>query len=134
MEKIAQRFVLAPLQDALQLLHRAREGPFHAYLSDRVPLLFAMALLMTLTSAGCAAGVLLFLGSTRSVLDLLVFLLVPFVLVCSFVVQAVLVLSWLENRALAQALHHKARLPRLPWLYAALFLVLPLIMLVQVVA
>jgi hypothetical protein len=134
MGKIAQRFMLAPLQDAMQLAHRAQRGPFYGYLSDRIPLLIAVALLMTLTSIGCAAGALLFLGGTRTVLDLLVFLLVPLVLVGSFVVQAVLFLSWLENRALARALHHKARLPRLPWLYTALFLVLPLIMLVQVVA
>ena len=134
MEKIAQRIVFTPLQDALQLARRAQAGPFYGYLSDRIPLLIAVALLMSLTSIGCAAGALLFLGNTRSVLDLLVFLLVPFILAGSFVVQAVLFLSWLENRALAQALHHKARLPRLPWLYAALFLVLPLIMLVQVVA
>ena len=68
----------------------------------------------------------------------------------SFFVQAYVFAFWLENRALAQALHHKpaaagpiaarlrkagidlGALPPVPWVLAALFLFLPLAMLVIV--
>jgi hypothetical protein len=134
MGKIAQRILLAPLQEGMRLAQRAQEGPLHAYLRERVALVVPAGLLMAVTSIACAAATVLFLGGTRSLLVLLAMLLVPFVLVGSFLVQTFIFFSWLENRALAQALHRKAQLPRVPWLYAALFLVLPLIMLVQVVA
>ena len=82
-------------------------------------------------------------------LVLLAILLAPFVLIGSFFVQMYVFGAWLENRALAQALHHSPRrsgplaarlrkagidmgtLPPVPWALAALFLFLPLAMLTE---
>ena len=133
MGNIAQRLVVGPLQDATRLMQTGQEGPFHIYLRNRRALLVPIGLLMAVTSIACAAGTVLFLGGTRSALVLLAILLVPFVLLGSFFVQAFVFVGWLENRALAQTLHRKAALPPVPWLYAALFLILPLVMLVHVV-
>jgi hypothetical protein len=66
-------------------------------------------------------------------------LLAPFVLVGSLFVQAFVFFSWLESRALAQALGRRSKkpfdfgqLPRVPWALAVLLLVLPLLILAAV--
>jgi hypothetical protein len=144
--------LLEPLDDGLNLMRRFQEAQgFRSYVMQRRGLLLPVGLLMVLTSIGCAAATVLFLGGTRPVLVLLAILLVPFVLVGSFFVQAYMFASWLENRALAKALHHSPRasgpiaarlrragidmgaMPPVPWVLAALFLVLPLAMLLSVV-
>jgi len=144
--------LLDPLDDGLNLVRRFREGQgFRSYVMQRRGLLAPFGLLMALTSIGCAAATVLYLGGTRPALVLLAILLVPFVLVGSFFVQAYVFASWLEGRALAKALHRTppragpitARLrkagidlgamPPVPWVLAAVFLVLPLAMLFSVV-
>lgn len=150
-EKIAQYVFLGVLKEALNLAHRFQEGQgFQAYVLRRIWLVVPIGLLMILTSIGCAAATVLYLGGTRPLLVLLAILLVPFVLVGSLFVQAYVFFSWLESRALAQALHRSARprgpvarwlmqklgvdmgaLPPVPWVLAAIFLLLPLAMLVM---
>jgi len=66
--------------------------------------------------------------------------LAPFVLVGSFFVEAFVFFSWLEGRALTQALGRRSKrdldfgqMPQnVPWVLAALFLVLPLLILASV--
>jgi hypothetical protein len=136
--QIAQSFLLDPLNDGMSLVRRYQEGQgFRGYVKERMALLVPVGLLMAVTSIGLAAGTVLFLGGTRSALVLLAILLVPFVLAGSFFVQAYMFASWLENRALAKALHHSPRdigaMPPVPWVLAAIFLVVPLAMLFSVV-
>jgi hypothetical protein len=150
--QIAQSLLLDPLNEGMNLVRRYQEGQgFKSYVQERIKLLVPIGLLMAVTSVACAAATVLYLGGTRSVLVLLAMLLVPFVLIGSAFVQAYVFVSWLENRALAKALHRgppaagpiAARLrkagidmgamPPVPWVLAAIFLVLPLIMLASVV-
>jgi hypothetical protein len=149
--RIAQYLLFGVIQDAMDLVRRFQEGQgFRGYVRERTALLVPIGLLVLLTSIGCAAATVLYLGGTRSLLVLLALLLVPFVLVGSLFVQAYVFASWLEGRALAKALHRRpppgaiaARLrkagidmgsmPSVPWALAALFLVLPLAMLASVV-
>ena len=150
--KVVQYLLLGVVEDALNLVQRYQEGQgFQGYVLERMRLIVPVGLLMGITSIGCAAATVLFLGGTRPALVLLSILLVPFVLLGSFFVQAYVFAFWLENRALAEALHHSpaaagpmaARLrkaginvpsmPPVPWALAALFLILPLGMLLVVV-
>lgn len=145
--QIAQSLLLDPLNEGLNLFRRFQEAQgFRSYVMERRPLLAPIALLMILTSLACAAATVMYLGGTRSVLVLLAMLLVPFILIGSLFVQAYVFASWLEGRALAKALHRRssptgpisARLhklgidmgsmPPVPWVLAAIFLVLPMVM------
>jgi hypothetical protein len=146
-----EQHLLGAVNDALDLVRRFQElEGFRAYLLGRLPLIVPIGLLIVVTSIACAAATVLYLGGTRSFLVLLAMLLVPFVLAGSLFVQAYTFFSWLESRALAQALHRKAprgpmaawmirklgvdmgSLPSVPWVLAAIFLLLPLAMLVMV--
>lgn len=150
--KVAQYLLLGVVEDALNLVQRYQEGQgFQGYVLERMRLVVPVGLLILVTSIGCAAATVLYIGGTRPTLVLLAILLVPFVLLGSFFVQAYVFAFWLENRALARDLHHRpaaagpmaARLrkaginvgsiPPVPWALAALFLVLPLGMLTVVV-
>ncbi|MGH8725373.1 MAG: hypothetical protein ACREU1_10995, partial [Burkholderiales bacterium] len=91
----------------------------------------------------------IFIGGARPVLVLFGILLMPFVLIGSLFVQSYVFASWLEGRAWAKALPHRAapaqnrlslwlksRLradigsaPPVPWALAAVFVLLPLVML-----
>lgn len=149
--QIAQSLFLNPLNDGMGLVRRYQDGQgLRTYVKDRMALLAPVGLLMVFTSLAFAAGTVLYLGGTRSVLVLFALLLVPLVLAGSFVVQAYVFGTWLESRALAKALHRRpkrvgplaARLlrygmdmgtvPPVPWVLALLFVALPLLMLFQV--
>ncbi len=123
-----------PLKEGSNLVHRLQESAvFRAYVTRRLGLIVPAGLLMAVTSLACAASTVMFLGGTRPMLVLLAMLLVPFVLVGSFFVQAYSFLSWLESRALAKTYtRHTAGLPQVPWVLAVLFFFLPLAMLVVV--
>lgn len=148
----AQTLLLDPVNEALELVRRFDSGGgFRGYVMQRLGLVVPVGLLIVVTSLACAAATVLFLGGTRSVLVLFAMLLVPFVLAGSLFVQAYVFAYWLEGRAIARALPRKqppsgalakalrkARIdmgpmPHVPWLLAALFLVLPLLMLIAVV-
>jgi hypothetical protein len=147
----AAQHLLGVLKEGLNLLHRFQEGEvFRGYVLGRLWLVAPIGLLMLLTSLGCAAATVLFIGGTRPLLVLLAILLVPFVLAGSFFVQAYVFLSWLESRALARRTHRTApapgslaarlrklgvemgSFPPVPWTLAAIFLLAPLAMLVMV--
>lgn len=149
---IAQSLLLDPLNEGLNLLRRFQEAHgLRSYVMERQLLLLPIGLLMALTSIACAAATVLYLGGTRSALVLLAILLVPFILAGSLFIQAYVFFSWLEGRALAKALHRSPRpagpiatrlrkagidmgsMPPVPWALAAVFLYLPLAMLVLVV-
>jgi hypothetical protein len=150
MDRVAQHLA-GVLKEALNLAHRFQEGEvFRSYVLRRMWLLVPVGLLMLLTSIGCAAATVLFIGGTRPLLVLLALLLVPFVLAGSFFVQAYVFLSWLEGRALARTMHRSApapgsiaarlrkldvdmgSFPPVPWTLAAIFLLAPMAMLVMV--
>jgi hypothetical protein len=143
---------LATLQDAANLYNRYQAGAaFRVYVKDRSNLVVPMAALIVLTAVACTAGAVVCLAGARAFLMLFVLLLAPFVLIGSLFVQAYVFLGWLENRALAKGLKHAleregpvkrwlrknlhaemGKFPPVPWVFAALFLFLPLLMTAQV--
>lgn len=140
-----------PLKDAMNLAQRFQQGElFRKYVVERMWLVVPAAALMLATSLALAFGIVVYVGGTRPLTVLLSLLIAPLVLVGSLFVQAYLFLSWLEGRALARSLGRRARkargraaawiegrldvdlgsLPPVPWLLAAIFLGLPLAILV----
>jgi hypothetical protein len=109
------------------------------------------AFLMLGTSLALAFGIVMFVGGTRPLMVLLSLLIAPPVLVGSLFVQGYVFLSWLEGRALAKSLGRRARkahgrvaaliqkhldadlgtLPPVPWLLTAIFVALPLFLLLM---
>jgi hypothetical protein len=125
------------LKDALKLMARFRQAEgFRLYLRRRLPLVIPACGLFVLTSVACAAATVIYFTDTHPLLALPGLILAPFVLVGSLFVQAYVFFSWLENRALAQALGRSKNtpwdfgpLPRMPWGLAAVLLVLPFMIL-----
>jgi len=149
-EQVVERGVLGPINAAIDLVRRYQEVPgFRGYVADRMVAVVPICILLLLISIGCAVSPILYIGGTRPWLVLLAMLSVPFVLVGSMFVQVYVFFSWLETRALAEALHHSLKppgpigkklrdagfdmgaMPPVPWVLAVLFLVLPLAMLVS---
>jgi hypothetical protein len=139
---------LATLQEAAGLYNRYQSGAgFKTYLKARMNLLAAMGVLIVLTSIACTAGAVVCLAGARAYLMLFALLLAPFILIGSLFVQWFLLFGWLENRALAKGLGHRleaegpvqrwmrkqlhadmGKAPPVPWLFLAVFLLLPLLM------
>jgi hypothetical protein len=125
------------LKDAWKLAARFRQAEgFREYLRRRAAFVVPAVALFVLISIACAAAMVIFLAERHAMLALPGMVLAPFVLVGSFFVEAFVFFSWLEGRALAQALGRRGKktfdfgqLPRVPWVLAALFLVLPLLVL-----
>ena len=133
----AKHVLLGVLEDGVDLANRVQGNrPFRTYLEERAWLVVPAAVLIVIASLACALGLVLFVGGTRPLLVLFSLVLAPFVLAGSVLVQAYVFVSWLEKRALAQALGH--RLPRrrsvmvVPSLLVALFVATPLAMLSSV--
>jgi len=141
------------LKDALALAARFRDAEgFREYLRLRMPLVIPAGALFALISIACAAAAVIFLADRHPMLALPGLVLAPFVLLGSLFVQFYVFFAWLENRALARALGHRmartqgplaawmmrklridlGQAPRVPWGLAALFLLLPLALLVKV--
>lgn len=126
-----QSFLLT-IEQANALLARSRSPKgFGAYLRERKSLVVAACVLLAAVPLACTAGTLGFFGQMHPVVMLLGMVLAPFVLIGATLVTAFLLFSWLETRALEQALGHRAgrALPVVPWLPAGVFLLLPLAML-----
>jgi hypothetical protein len=139
---------LATLQEAANLYNRAQSGGgFRTYLKARMNLLAVMGALIVLTSIAFTAGAVVCLAGARAYLMLFALLLAPFILLGSLFVQWFMLFGWLENRALAHGLGHRleaegpvqrwvrkqlhaelGKFPPIPWLFAAVFLLLPLLM------
>jgi hypothetical protein len=142
------------LSDARDLLQRFQQGEgFQRYVHSRTALIAPFGLLLLLTSVAFAAATVVFLAGTRTWMGFPALLLSPFVLIGSLAVQLYVLFSWLEGRALALALGHRAAkrgpaaawiaknlraemgvAPRVPWIFAAAFLAAPLAMLAAVSA
>jgi hypothetical protein len=147
---LADTLLIAPFRDAMGLVQRFQEGKgLRGYVMQRLIALVPIGVLMAITSVSCAAAMVLYLGGTRSILVLLMLLLLPFVLLGSFFVQALVFFSWLEGRALTLDLHRPGstgpiatRLrslgiemgtpPPVPWALAVIFLFIPMLMLLSV--
>ena len=146
-----QLTALQTLEDAMKLLQRYDkvEG-FHRYVKSRLALVAPMALLMLATGIAFASATIVLAGP-RIWLALPSMIVAPLLLLGSVFMQAYLFFSWLENRAMAQALGHPAAPPgrigrwvaknlraelgappRVPWDLAAVFLALPLAILAAV--
>jgi len=150
-ERVAQH-LLGTLNDALALAQRYREAEgFRGYVRSRLRLVVPALALILLTGFACAmAAVLLFIGP-RPLAALAGLLLAPVLLAGSLFVQLYVFFAWLEERALARSLGHRTgpapgrfaawterklgadlgRLPRVPWVLAALFVFLPIAVLTQ---
>jgi hypothetical protein len=127
-------------RDAMKLAGRFQKAEgFRAYLLRRAAFVVPAVALFALISIACAAAMVILLAERHAMLALLGMGLAPFVLLGSFFVEAFVFFSWLEGRALAQVLGRRSHepfnfgpMPRVPWLLAALFLVLPLLVLAAV--
>jgi hypothetical protein len=137
------------LNDAVNLAHRLKEGAvFRNYLAKRLALVVPLALVVVAASIACTAATVLYIAGVRSFLLLLAIFVIPVVLAGSLFVQAYVLLSWLEGRALAKAFPHRKRpppgpvaafikrrlgadmgeAPQVPWLLAAVALGVPLVL------
>jgi hypothetical protein len=135
---------LLPLErtfkDAWKLAVRFREAEgFREYLRRRAALVVPALTLFCLISIACAAATVILLAERHPMLALPAMVLAPFVLAGSFFIEALVFFSWLEGRALAQALGRRAKkefdfgqLPSVPWLLAGIFFVAPLVVLIVV--
>jgi hypothetical protein len=135
---------LLPLErtfrDAWKLAARFREAEgFRAYLRRRAAFVVPALALFALISIACAAATVILLAERHAMLALPAMLLAPFVLAGSFFIEALVFFTWLEGRALAQALGRRGKqpfdfgeIPAVPWALAAIFLGVPLMLLVAV--
>lgn len=139
------------VEDALALSARFRdvEG-LSRHAAQRKPLLQGASAALALLGLACGAGVFLFLAGLRTWLTLPAVLVAPLVALGSLLVIFYVFFSWIEGRALAQALGHRTgprpgalkrwvekklradlgAMPAVPWLVAAPFVLLPLALLV----
>jgi hypothetical protein len=138
---------LETIQEAANLYNRYQAGSgFRVYLRDRRNMVLPVVVLMVLTAVACTAGTVVCIAGARAFLMLFALLLAPFLLVGSLFVQSFVFFGWLENRALQKGLRHAleregpvkrwlrkklkidmGKFPPIPWLYAGVFLLLPLL-------
>lgn len=154
--RVLRYALLDPIDDARNMLRRLQSnGMFQRYLRERwlhaLPLVAGVAL----GSLALSGGAMAFIMRANSLLALTATIVfAPVVLVGSVLVQAYVLLSWLEGRALAMLREHRragergpfarwvARrfridlgpLPAVPWIPALAFFVLPAAMLAAVSA
>lgn len=134
------------VEDALALSARFRdvEG-LRRHVARRKPLLQGASAALVLLGCACGAGVFMFLAGLRTWLTLPAVLIAPLVALGSLFALFFVFFSWIEARALAQALGHRTgpapgplarwlrkklradlgALPAIPWLTAGLLVLLP---------
>ena len=120
------------LVEAWNLVQRfQKSASFRDYVLDRPQLVIPAGIVfLALATAAVAATVFLL---ARGAFVLPAFVLAPFLLAGTYAVSAYLFFLWLETRALRKALGHGPAgpaLPPLPWGYIAVFLALPVFVLV----
>jgi len=144
--------LLGPLDDALALARRYREvDAFHDYVGDRARLVIPALVLIGVVAVACGLSPIMALVGTRPITALAGLLLAPVMLAGSGFVLVLMFFSWLEERSLARSLGHRTgpretkaarwfrkklgadlgRLPRVPWVLAAVFLGLPFALLLN---
>jgi len=138
------------VEDALALAARFRdvEG-LSRHAAQRKPLLQGASAVLLLLGFACGAGVFIFLAGLRTWLTLPAVLVAPLVALGSLLVIFFVFFSWIEGRALAQALGHRTgpapgpiarwlrkklradlgATPAIPWVPAGLLVLLPLALL-----
>jgi hypothetical protein len=133
------------VSEAVNLAQRYQKGDaFRHYVRDRLALVLPVLLVFLVFSIALGLGLFGAIG-TSALRGFLAMVLVPFVLLGSFALQAYLFFSWLELRALEPMLAHKdapvrrtwlsrlrSRLgkpPPIPWIAAGLLLLAPLLLL-----
>ena len=142
--------LLGPLEDALALVRRTRElEPFQEYIGANLRLIAPACLLILAAALACGLTPIVLLVGTQAAAALAGLLLAPFAFAGSLFVLALVFFSWLEERALARTLGHRTagspgriarwirkklradlgKAPRVPWLLAAVFVALPLVLL-----
>jgi hypothetical protein len=131
MATLARSSLTSVLEDARNLVTRLRQSEaFQHYLAQRKERIALLVVLCVTLSLACASGLITFVLGSRPIIVLAAVLATPFVLVGSFALLLYTLFSWLENVALAQALHHgRPQLPRVPWGFAAVFVLAPLLLL-----
>jgi hypothetical protein len=100
-----------------------RGGVFRPYLMSRLQIALPAVLLIVVLALASTAAAVVFVGGMRSWLVLLALLAAPFLLLGNLAVQLYVFLSWLEIRAVARP--GQAFAPPVPWLLAALFVLVP---------
>jgi hypothetical protein len=132
--------------EAPNLLRRYREGAaFRRYVEDRSPLVLTAVLVFLAFSIVTTATTIVFFGTKNLLLMFVAMLMAPFILGASFVVFLFMFFSWLEARSMARLagraspMHGKGTLslpglrsvlaeaPPVPWLFGAIFVVVPLL-------
>jgi hypothetical protein len=122
---------------------------FQTFVVKRKHFVIPAVLAFLLVSIACTAATVVFLAGSRSWLMLPALVLAPLILIGSLFVQIYVFFSWLELQALARALGHAAKpaagtlpawlskipgvnsgnIPPVPWVLAAIFLFVPLLIL-----
>ncbi|MGD8790716.1 MAG: hypothetical protein PVH05_14640, partial [Burkholderiales bacterium] len=147
---IVRRLVMDTLDDARALMQRFREvDSFNVYVHERMAGILLANVIMFLISIGCVMGIVTQLPDTHWVFVLPLILVLPVVLAGSMCTQMYIFFAWIEGRSMEQALGSRRKaprgalatwlrkrlrvdvgpFPRVPWLLATLFVVVPLTML-----
>ena len=154
--RILRYALLDPIDDARDILRRLQNNEaFQHYLRKRTLRALPLVVGIVLTSLASSAAAVLFFMRAGTLLALAATIVVaPIVLIASFSVQAYALLSWLEGRSLAKLQEHRrprhrgpigqwlvrsyridmGPLPRVPWIPALVFFLLPAAMLARVAA
>ena len=116
---------------------------FQGYVKERLRLVIPALAVFLFVSLAAAAGTVMLVGGTRSILVLLGLIAAPFLLIGSMFVQSFVFFWWLEWRAIdrlsgrapkppagmprtrAEVRALLGRPPEVPWIPAAVFLLLP---------
>lgn len=153
LQRRAGQHLLGPVEDAISLARRYRDvDAFHDYVGERARLVTPVLALIVVTAVACALAPVMALVGTSALSALLGLVLAPLMLIGSPFVLGLVFFSWLEERSLARSLGRRTaretklmrkirkkfgadlgRLPRVPWLLAAIFLGVPFAMLLNVV-
>src|SRR3974390_2428688 len=154
--RILRHALLDLIDDARSILRRLQNNEaFQHYLRKRTLRALPLVVGIVLTSLACCAAALFFFLRAGPLLALAAMIVVaPIMLIASFAVQAYVLLSWLEGRALAKLQEHRrprhhgptgqwlargygidtGAPPQVPWIPALVFFLLPAAILVQVAA
>jgi uncharacterized membrane protein len=126
--------------EAPNLVRRYRGGKaFRYHVEERKALVLPAVLVFMAFSVATTAGSIVFIGGTHPLRTLFAIVIAPFILIGSVTVLLFVFFSWLESRAMASVTGSPAagvsvaalratlaRLP-IPWLYAGIFIALPLL-------
>lgn len=154
--RILRYTLLDPIDDARDILRRLQNNEaFRHYLRKRALRALPLVAGIVLTSLASSAAAMFFFLRAGTLLALAATIVVaPIVLIASCSVQAYVLLSWLEGRSLAKLQEHRrprhrgpigrwlvrsyridmGPVPRVPWIPALVFFLLPAAMLARAAA